>query len=824
MQNIKVLGLVLSFLIHQSSSLSQVLSFNYHFNEGRQSITQYNPYVCHEIATLHLAAISDLNDWTILNGEIYGISPLSEILKYNPATFTMDSIFRLDRNNGCGIANNQIDSLFVFTSNGRFFKYNIFDQNYDSFVIDSGLIGKMTYYDGRLFVGNEAGLTEISTADGSVVRQLVGLPDSLGLLYAVAVNQLSCEDVSLIVLGKRNNLDTITFVYEYNFGKEEFRYLCNTDLFIWALADLPVDYDCTLLVDADRDQSGGWLPIHYRQPNVCGSGWSYVTDRDPYVYSSVGRIDSLVVRLAEGVVDVGSEYLDLESDPAYTVSGNQSSQIAITAGTFSDYELALSRLRYFHSGTSPSSGIRQVQITAHRLDRISDTARCEIPIYSKPNAGEGKAIAFCALDEFIDIQDYRSSEADVGGSWQGEVLISLSQPGIHESAYIVSSEHCGSDTAWFRVEIYDEPQVSLGEDTVVCDGSSLVLETGVNDGRYTCLWEDGSTDHRRVISESGEYAVTITNGPCEVILSKSVRFESEISSGLPDSVIMCAEGVTLQALSSPAYRYVWSTGEMSTDIRVSASGTYWLEMGTDECLIRDTVEVRLYQLTLPDVPDVLSSCGEPILIDLGDLPGGVQLLWNNGHIGNRFLADQSGHYSYELILGPCSLSDTIEVSILQLRSPDLGQNLVACDTQTVILQAGQGWDSYRWSTGSVEEFIRVTESGVYSVEVEQSDCQFISTVEVVFRTCRTCVVFVPGAVTPNGDGVNDYLEIFSNCSLQDFSAEIYDRWGSLVYRSEDMRLSWPETRTMEGVYIGVLKYKEEDGYQQLKAYEIQVIR
>ena len=44
-----------------------------------------------------------------------------------------------------------------------------------------------------------------------------------------------------------------------------------------------------------------------------------------------------------------------------------------------------------------------------------------------------------------------------------------------------------------------------------------------------------------------------------------------------------------------------------------------------------------------------------------------------------------------------------------------------------------------------------------------------------------CTVSIPNAITPNGDGVNDNLEVFSSCSIQVTDIRIFDKWGGELY-------------------------------------------
>lgn len=53
-----------------------------------------------------------------------------------------------------------------------------------------------------------------------------------------------------------------------------------------------------------------------------------------------------------------------------------------------------------------------------------------------------------------------------------------------------------------------------------------------------------------------------------------------------------------------------------------------------------------------------------------------------------------------------------------------------------------------------------------------------------------CDVFIPNAMTPDGDGINDLLEVVPSCPITDFKLQVFDRWGGLVFESDDIRNRW----------------------------------
>lgn len=56
-------------------------------------------------------------------------------------------------------------------------------------------------------------------------------------------------------------------------------------------------------------------------------------------------------------------------------------------------------------------------------------------------------------------------------------------------------------------------------------------------------------------------------------------------------------------------------------------------------------------------------------------------------------------------------------------------------------------------------------------------------------------MYIPSAFTPNGDGVNDFFGVKAE-GLKAFKLEIYNRWGEVVFASDDIYDLW------DGTYLG----------------------
>ncbi|WP_436516001.1 gliding motility-associated C-terminal domain-containing protein [Ekhidna sp. To15] len=81
------------------------------------------------------------------------------------------------------------------------------------------------------------------------------------------------------------------------------------------------------------------------------------------------------------------------------------------------------------------------------------------------------------------------------------------------------------------------------------------------------------------------------------------------------------------------------------------------------------------------------------------------------------------------------------------------------------------------------------------------------------------VIYVPTAFTPNGDGLNDTLELFG-LPTETATTNIYTRWGQLVYSSDIASPGWDGTINgsigSEGTYLYEIIFETADGNKRMQ--------
>lgn len=109
--------------------------------------------------------------------------------------------------------------------------------------------------------------------------------------------------------------------------------------------------------------------------------------------------------------------------------------------------------------------------------------------------------------------------------------------------------------------------------------------------------------------------------------------------------------------------------------------------------------------------------------------------------------------------------------------------------------------TYTWSPASGNDSVCwVPALSVIAYTVTATDSCGQQTAVAVYTLTDICDFDMPNVITPDGDGVNDYLILPDEYIASGVNMEIFNRWGNSIYQSDRYDNSWNAASQPDGTY------------------------
>lgn len=327
--------------------------------------------------------------------------------------------------------------------------------------------------------------------------------------------------------------------------------------------------------------------------------------------------------------------------------------------------------------------------------------------------------------------------------------------------------------------------------------------------------------------------------------------KTSVDLGPSDTLVCDQESITLEAEVPDDAQYLWSTGSDSSQIQVTRSGKYWVEVRQNDCVATDTIVVEFFHVDLGEDTIFCHAIDHTLAVEEDQ----VEIRWSTGQTERKIHVTEPGVYWVEVVKGNCTIRDSINIELLS--PPNLGPDTVLCGLTRHTLKSQKAKGSILWSTGETSDQISVLKSGIYWVQVSNGNCAVYDSIEISMievprlpksidtlicqeetfiwssqlqgynylwedgrtsseRTFDTegtyrvkmenechsfeqsisiriedcnCEIFIPNVFTPNDDGKNDLFQADLHQKLSKPTLLIYNRWGKLVYKNVES-LTW----------------------------------
>lgn len=247
---------------------------------------------------------------------------------------------------------------------------------------------------------------------------------------------------------------------------------------------------------------------------------------------------------------------------------------------------------------------------------------------------------------------------------------------------------------------------------------------------------------------------------------------------------------------------------------IGSAQLYVVEHGAEDSLC--TIRPDTLYITITDKGYVYA--GADTTICAGDAAiltayGGSTYQWDPGKLSGATVVvrpTQKTDYIVQL-LDPCKAQDTVTVDVVPYPKNLITQDLIkfcSDEPDSLALRATPGFTDYLWTPGNetdsviyVDKSTIVFDQEIYYVTVQDAfGCTGTDT--ITLKSECPPLFFVPRAFSPNGDNVNDHFEVFGQHFI-DFEMKIFNRWGEIIYITNDRRKPWDGTYRGEPMPMGV---------------------
>jgi gliding motility-associated-like protein len=518
----------------------------------------------------------------------------------------------------------------------------------------------------------------------------------------------------------------------------------------------------------------------------------------------------------------------------------------------------------FPMASPPHSTFYYFRVSSNGCSSMADTLF--IQVNGLPQvAVERNFVAICPGDSALLVANVLGGEAPYSYQWfpasfinsssEREVKVSPPQTATYKVS-VTDKNGCRGktqDSVWVSVRPLPELIINPGnKQYVYCpNNDSLQFEPRVsgNPMLYQYLWNPakGLSNPRirnpKVLPTANQYyRLTVTFGDCEVKDSIFVLLGPRITAKiLAEQDTVCEnQGVKLSAAGNiGAALFRWTIEEGRTvsyrtqreiEIFPSTSSTYYLEVREGECVARDTFRVFVkplgyasFEYTKP------KSCDDLSIAVINRSRNARHYVWevegNDIKIKNDyepvFTFQDTGSYRIALTVynDSACIQDFVFIQTVRIEYP-VKANFTSYPAAGDTLYLPNAWVAFRDSSNLANSWFwqfgdgnvaeqknpthRFQKSGEYYVKLIVTDHNNCKDEKIIGPyIVKEPTILIPNVFTPNQDGVNDFWEITYE-GWEDYSYQIFDRFGKLVYQARKGDPFWNGENMMSGTYYYIL--------------------
>ena len=474
---------------------------------------------------------------------------------------------------------------------------------------------------------------------------------------------------------------------------------------------------------------------------------------------------------------------------------------------------------------SPSLAANTYTITYNTQGNCSQANTTTIVVNANVDATISNVANLCN-----DAPPINLTAADAGGTWSGQGVSATGTftpnsvtPNTYTITYAIGGACPDTDTQ--TIVVLPVPDGTITPAGPFCQNAlpqTLVAASAGGTWSGTGITNAATGSFGATNTPAGNYSITYTTpGACSHSFNQVIQVIENLNATIASAGPFCenAAPFTLTAASPGG---VWSGtgaitvgGQISPSILGAGTFTFNYNLNNSGCLSSDNVQVTVNPLPQPSFTTSTTNGCSPLSVTFTNTssPLGSSCVWyvngspvGNGNTHSETFTGSSCEDIGIMITDAAGCSQSITMTDLVCVNPNPSASFSWSPIEpmlggaVVFENTSIGGTTYTWDINGQGA---TGESVTYNVPAE-ADGQFTACLEVVGpggcmdAQCYTVVVstesyiFVPNSFTPDADGTNDVFAptIVGLTKDYRYSFRVYDRWGDVVFETNDPSDVW----------------------------------
>lgn len=543
-----------------------------------------------------------------------------------------------------------------------------------------------------------------------------------------------------------------------------------------------------------------------------------------------GQTYHLIIAIA----DVGDPIYD---SGIFLAANSLSSQQPVTV----DYQLSSDP---YGDGVTMAAGCTSVTITLTRSGDNLDQP-LTIPIILGGSAIQGVDYSTVPNSVTFGVNQTTLSftiDALAGGSIVGigNLILNFQIP-----------DPCGNNnfqTIELFIQEVQDVAVTISNADIVCPGDpiEIVAQASGGGGGYTYLWNTGETSSSIFVNPTSTetFTVSVTDACLNQSASATTTvtvpvFDPLVVSATNDIVEQCPfvpfDLVVEVSGGAGNFMYLWTDEDgtiisysESVNVLPSQTSTYFVTV-TDQCggIAEDQVTITILSppLVLNISPNQEICPGDEVALQVSATGGFGEFYYywpHSGETTDLVWVNPAVTTVYNVIvMDDCqtfSVSESTTVTVIQPNADfDVVTSPLFPDLPITFQNLSQNATTYQWWFGDGGTSSMVHPNNVYGnpgeyiitlVATDDKGCR--DTIVKVIEILEEVYLYVPNAFTPDGNRYNNTFTV-SAIGIVDFDIKIFNRWGELLFQSNDVNFEWDGMHkgkpVQDGTYVWKIFYR-----------------